>query len=276
MARPAQWPLHDLTLDDLLGERLVGQGARRDGNPSLASIARAHRGGSDAVGRWDALPSVGVAAAATVVVTLTFGSIPSAHSAVGPADHATEQASASTVAMPAGETLVPAGVEAGKLTAGFAKPASLGRLAEDLPASQAIQERVRYAALGRNHHKTKHKTKHKHRAATYSSTRLSGHISTGGKPTACLPGDLKRALNEAAAKFGHIRITSTSRSHSHNRRVGGAPRSLHLECRAVDFNFHGSRRGALIKFLKNHDAVGGVGVYGSGHIHIDDGPHRRW
>lgn len=158
-----------------------------------------------------------------------------------------------------------------KLTPGFARPQtvgkSLGRLANDLPAAVTKTNHAKYAALN---------LAARSAGKTYSSSRLSGNISTGGKSTSCLPSDLKRVLNEAAAKFGHLRINSTHRSHSHNRRVGGAPRSLHLECRAVDFAYHGSRRGALIKFLRNHGDVGGLGVYGSGHIHIDDGPHRTW
>ncbi len=158
------------------------------------------------------------------------------------------------------------------LGAGFANPRtvgkSLGRLAQELPKAQAKTAFVQYASLG---------VAARSAAKSYSSSRLSGNISTGGKATSCLPSDLKRVLNEAAAKFGHIRISSTHRSHSHNRRVGGAPRSLHLECRAVDFAYSGGRRGALIKFLRNHGDVGGLGVYGgSGHIHIDDGPHRTW
>ena len=158
-----------------------------------------------------------------------------------------------------------------RLIPGFAKPKtvgkSLGRLAEELPAPRSKSTLPQYAALGMAARSS---------GKSYSSSRLSGNISTGGKTTSCLPSDIKRVLNEAAARFGHLRINSTHRSHSHNRRVGGAPRSLHLECRAVDFAYHGSRRGALIKFLRNHGDVGGLGVYGSGHIHIDDGPHRTW
>ena len=155
-----------------------------------------------------------------------------------------------------------------KIGTGFAKPKALGRLAADLPPAVSKDKLEQYAALGMAARSV---------GKSYSSSRLSGNISTGGKPTSCLPSDLKRVLNEAAARFGHIRISSTHRSHSHNRRVGGAPRSMHLECRAVDFSYSGGRRGALIKFLRNHGDVGGLGVYGgSGHIHIDDGPRRTW
>lgn len=169
---------------------------------------------------------------------------------------------------------------------GFAKPQRLGRLAAELPQPTVrLLDLPRYAALSKHHRhaarsrhvaRAKHRVRHaRHKAKPAVHT--SGRIATNGHAMSCLPRDLRRVLNEVAANFGPIRINSTDRSHSHNRRVGGAPRSLHLECRAVDFAYHGNRRGALLKFLRNHDAVGGLGNYGhGGHIHIDDGPHRSW
>ena len=158
---------------------------------------------------------------------------------------------------------------AARIGPGFAKPKSLGRLAEDLPAKRTTATAgVKYAALGKPESSGNRGV---------SSSRLDGRIATSGHATACLPTALKRVLNQVVANFGPIRINSTSRSHSHNRSVGGAPRSLHLECRAIDFAYHGGRRAKLISFLRNHDAVGGLGNYGhGGHIHIDDGPHRSW
>lgn len=163
-------------------------------------------------------------------------------------------------------------IDAGsRIGLGFAKPKSLGRLAEDLPAKRSSGKQAantRYAALGRPERSAN---------KAVSSSRLDGRIATSGHATACLPPDLKRVLNEVVANFGPIRINSTSRSHSHNARVGGAKRSMHLECRAIDFAYHGSRRGKLISFLRNHGDVGGLGNYGhGGHIHIDDGPRRSW
>jgi hypothetical protein len=100
----------------------------------------------------------------------------------------------------------------------------------------------------------------------------AGHVNTK-----CIPRALKRVLNQIVARHGPIYITSTHRSSARNRRVGGARNSLHLRCRAVDFKFHGGNRSRLLSFLKSHPSVGGVGNYGSrGHIHIDDGPTKRW
>ena len=327
MARPAQWPFAETTLEDVLssapGSKLQQQGS----GSSLADAARSARATVQqaAVHHVDSVPTwgrgsavaycVGLVAIAATVTVMVLSVAPSAQAATRPTAVTDDQGTmvqptklnpalpfaeqengmrlaprpalrnhgSLTAALQGGDARTSAAAKAAnpfaampadetKFVPGFAKPGnvgkSLGRLAEDLPAVLAKTKLTRYAALGKPGRSNKQST---------SSSRLSGNISTGGKSTSCLPSDLKRVLNEAAAKFGHLRINSTLRSHSHNRRVGGAPRSLHLECRAVDFAYHGPRRGALIKFLRNHGDVGGVGVYGgSGHIHIDDGPRRSW
>ena len=74
------------------------------------------------------------------------------------------------------------------------------------------------------------------------------------------------------ANFGPVTITSTHRSRSHNRRVGGASRSLHLTCQAIDFKVGASRR-KVVAFLRKHSGVGGLILYRS-HIHIDTGPRH--
>ena len=314
-ARSAQWRHSDLTLDDALSAE-PGAMLRRpaaDLPPARKTTARlAIQHAAKQLAQSAGL----VAIAATVTMTMAFATDCTATAATRPAAVAGEASiaahsaglkpgralptdqhldvrtaprptlrdlGASTASVATGDAARtdraaiaanPAAFERAsdaRIGAGFAQPKSvgksIGRLAEELPAARPAAG-TRYAALGKPR---------KSAGKSYSSSRLSGNISTGGKSTSCLPSDLKRALNEAAAKFGHIRISSTHRSHKHNRRVGGAPRSLHLQCRAVDFAFRGPRRGALIKFLRNHRAIGGLGVYGgSGHIHIDDGPHRSW
>lgn len=94
-------------------------------------------------------------------------------------------------------------------------------------------------------------------------------------PTRCLPGDLRRVVAEVATHFGEVRIMSTHRSPGHNRRAGGARRSLHLDCRAIDFRV-ASRAGEVMSFLREHPAVGGLKRYRNGIIHIDNGEPRRW
>jgi uncharacterized protein YcbK (DUF882 family) len=94
-------------------------------------------------------------------------------------------------------------------------------------------------------------------------------------PTKCVPGSLIRVLKKVSAKYGPITVSSTVRSKSKNRRIGGRGKSLHLSCRAVDFRVHGSSRG-LTKFLMAQKSVGGFNRYPSGFYHIDNGPRRTW
>lgn len=90
----------------------------------------------------------------------------------------------------------------------------------------------------------------------------------------CVPLRLKRVLNHTSRKFGKVTVTSTKREPAENRRKGGAKNSYHLRCQAVDFAVRADRK-KVIKFLKNHDSVGGYSSYVH-HFHIDTGPRRTW
>lgn len=94
-------------------------------------------------------------------------------------------------------------------------------------------------------------------------------------PTRCLPGDLTQVVAQVAERFGAVRIMSTHRSAARNRRAGGAPRSMHLSCRAIDFRVAAGGR-QVLAFLRDHPEVGGLKLYRSGLIHIDDGERRSW
>ena len=94
-------------------------------------------------------------------------------------------------------------------------------------------------------------------------------------PTSCLPGDLKTVLAEVAAHFGEVSVQSTHRSPGRNRRAGGASRSLHLDCRAIDFRVD-ANGGEVLAFLRDHPDVGGLKRYRNGLIHIDNGARRSW
>lgn len=109
----------------------------------------------------------------------------------------------------------------------------------------------------------------------------SGGSLTGGggkirwaANSGCLDPGL-RAVISAASAYGSITVNSTCRSHSHNRRVGGAKRSKHLTGDAVDFRVHGNA-GAVLAYLRSSGAVGGLKHYGGGLFHIDNGDRRSW
>lgn len=94
-------------------------------------------------------------------------------------------------------------------------------------------------------------------------------------PNRCLPNDLMDVIYDVAERFGEVQILSTFRDPDRNRRVGGAPRSFHLRCQAIDFRVIG-RSAGLFAYLENRPEVGGLKRYPLGFYHIDTGPRRSW
>jgi len=91
----------------------------------------------------------------------------------------------------------------------------------------------------------------------------------------CVPRKLKRVLNRVSQRYGPVTVSSTKRWWFENWRKGGARRSYHLKCKAVDFNVKGDPS-SVVAFLKAQPEVGGYKHYPSGHYHIDTGPRRTW
>lgn len=89
----------------------------------------------------------------------------------------------------------------------------------------------------------------------------------------CLAGNLRSIIASVASGFGPVTVNSTCRSHSHNRSVGGAPKSYHLTGQAADIRVNGNWRSA-VAFLRG--SVSGFKHYGGGRFHIDNGPHRSF
>lgn len=108
-----------------------------------------------------------------------------------------------------------------------------------------------------------------------TSPSLSGDSIRWVASAGCLASTLRAVLAQVAANFGPLIVNSTCRSPSHNRRVGGAPRSYHLTGNAVDFRVR-SDFGGVLAFLSRLRSVGGLTHYGSGVFHIDTGPRRSW
>jgi len=96
--------------------------------------------------------------------------------------------------------------------------------------------------------------------------------------TSCFPARLRSVLNKVRARYGATAIVSSGyRSKSHNRRVGGARRSMHMQCKAADIRVPGVNKYQLARYLKTIPSVGGVGTYGcNGSVHVDVGPKRQW
>lgn len=74
-----------------------------------------------------------------------------------------------------------------------------------------------------------------------------------------------------------LKIISGTRTPEHNKSVGGAERSEHLNGRATDIDTSGMTDEQRVAFVKAATKVGfgGVGIYGS-FIHLDTGKVRVW
>jgi uncharacterized protein YcbK (DUF882 family) len=74
-----------------------------------------------------------------------------------------------------------------------------------------------------------------------------------------------------------VTIISGCRSYKHNRRVGGARRSYHLNCMAADIEVAGVSEAQVLRYVRKLPGRGGVGTYcRNSMVHVDVGPHREW
>ncbi|MDX2259571.1 MAG: D-Ala-D-Ala carboxypeptidase family metallohydrolase [Hyphomicrobiaceae bacterium] len=150
--------------------------------------------------------------------------------------------------------------------------------------SVAATKRQRKAAArsGKSAKSASRKARGKQYAAiprTFDVAPETKSLSGGGvrwvASSGCLNGSLTSIVYQVAANFGPVTVSSTCRSKSRNRRVGGAPRSMHLSGNAVDFRVHANVRAAAA-YLRSHSGVGGFKHYGGGLFHIDTGARRSW
>ena len=72
-----------------------------------------------------------------------------------------------------------------------------------------------------------------------------------------------------------VRLSSAYRSEYHNAKVGGAPRSSHLEGHAFDVRLDGRDKGWL-RALAERVGFQGFGMRYQTFIHIDMGRKREW
>ena len=94
----------------------------------------------------------------------------------------------------------------------------------------------------------------------------------------CLKPKLVRLIKRAERHFGrHAIVTSGYRSRRHNRRVGGARKSMHVSCEAADIQISGVAKWKLASWLRKQEGRGGVGTYcHTRSVHIDIGEKRDW
>lgn len=94
----------------------------------------------------------------------------------------------------------------------------------------------------------------------------------------CFKPALMHVLGKIEQHYGKgILITSGYRSPSHNHRVNGARKSLHMYCAAADIKVAGVSKWDLARYVRSMPGRGGVGTYcHTDAIHVDVGPERDW
>ena len=94
----------------------------------------------------------------------------------------------------------------------------------------------------------------------------------------CFKPELVGLIKSAEQYFGRPAVvTSGYRDFAHNRRVGGAEKSLHMQCDAADIQLDGVSKWDLARFLRAQPGRGGVGTYcHTTSVHIDIGRARDW
>lgn len=99
-----------------------------------------------------------------------------------------------------------------------------------------------------------------------------------GVDTACLRPALVKTLRQIERHYGkRVVVTSGYRSPSHNKRVRGARKSLHMACAAADIQISGVGKWELARYARTMAGRGGVGTYcHTESVHIDVGPERDW
>lgn len=86
----------------------------------------------------------------------------------------------------------------------------------------------------------------------------------------CFPGKLRGVLSHIARVVGRRPLVTSG--HRSNGRRG----SYHRKCLAADIRVPGISVKRIIAAAKSAPAIGGIGTYCNGIVHVDVGPKRRW
>ena len=110
----------------------------------------------------------------------------------------------------------------------------------------------------------------KHAARSEKGTAGIYGVQTTRVRHRCFPGKLRRILAHIAMKVGRRPlVTSGSRS-------TGRKGSMHRRCLAADLRVPGVPVKRIVAAARSAPAIGGVGTYCNGIVHVDVGPKRRW
>lgn len=112
---------------------------------------------------------------------------------------------------------------------------------------------------------------HKHTARTDKGAAAKIYsIQTPRVRHRCFPGKLRAVLSHIARRVGRRPLVTSG--HRSNGRRG----SYHRKCLAADIRIPGVSVKRILAAARSAPAIGGVGTYCNGIVHVDVGPKRRW
>jgi peptidoglycan hydrolase-like protein with peptidoglycan-binding domain len=91
--------------------------------------------------------------------------------------------------------------------------------------------------------------------------------------------ELQSKIDAIASEYGKsFTIRSGYRDPKHNKDIGGASKSQHLNHKAVDITLDDKSIESTLKFVEisSKNGISGIGIYSPGSVHIDIGPRRYW
>ena len=118
------------------------------------------------------------------------------------------------------------------------------------------------ASAGRSH-------RHASRAEKASVAKIYS-IQTPRVRHRCFPGRLRAVLAHIARQVGRRPLVTSG------RRSNGRRGSYHRKCLAADIRVPGVAVQRILAAARSAPAIGGVGTYCNGIVHVDVGPRRSW
>jgi hypothetical protein len=112
--------------------------------------------------------------------------------------------------------------------------------------------------------------KHKHAARAERGAAKIYTVQTPRVRHRCFPGKLRAILFHIARQVGRRPLVTSG------HRSAGRKGSLHRKCLAADIRVPGVSVKRIVAAARSAPAIGGVGTYCNGIVHVDVGPKRSW
>jgi hypothetical protein len=112
--------------------------------------------------------------------------------------------------------------------------------------------------------------KHRHAEKTEKGAAKIYAVQTPRVRHRCFPGKLRGILSHIARQVGRRPLVTSG------HRSGGRRGSLHRKCLAADIRVPGVSVSRIVAAARSAPAIGGIGTYCNGIVHVDVGAKRRW